>query len=71
MQFRLKLHPDILPAWYPAFFAIRYPAGYPVAGTGYPAKYQVKKIWWSKTVNHILSNLVNYLKWSECYYIII
>ena len=30
-----RVAPDIRPTGYPAFFAIRYPAGYPVTGTGY------------------------------------
>ena len=32
-----RVAPDIRPAGYPAFFEIRYPAGYPVQSAGYLA----------------------------------
>ena len=33
-----RVVPDIRLAGYPAFFDIRYPAGYPVSVAGYPAR---------------------------------
>ena len=39
-----RVAPDIRPAGYPAFFDIRYPAGYPVSLAGYPAGYPVGRI---------------------------
>ena len=43
-----RVVPDIrlagYPAGYPAFFDIRYPAGYPVSIAGYPAGYPAGRI---------------------------
>ena len=39
-----RVAPDIRLAGYPAFFDIRYPAGYPVSFAGYPAGYPIGRI---------------------------
>ena len=44
-----RVAPDIRPAGYPAFFDIRYPAGYPVSFAGYPARKTLHGISFFKT----------------------